>query len=339
MKKIKRPYPSIVEASFPKRLGALLIDLLATIAIGLVAYMAIDGIFHQTPVGGHIDTRLFSLKQASGLYIADGETETTYLLEGDINDEVNSHYLPRLTHYYLLAKDPSDNSKLFSYADSTFYKYGFAFDFYDMVLKRGQEDCLFDFTGEEQITFAFKDSVSFDERQAEWIRLYNQAIDDFENCEQYLAARKPLGLLFLIGGGFGLAIGAIPPILIIPLVLGNGQTIGKYILGLALVSKSGHQVKKGAIVIRYFVFGFFEIGASLGLYAMPLFISSAAVTVTNSNRALHDLLAGTYVVDARQSKIFSNEEDEKRYYAEKTSAEEQSKIPFFQMPPKTIKRS
>jgi hypothetical protein len=60
--------------------------------------------------------------------------------------------------------------------------------------------------------------------------------------------------------------------------------------------------------------------------------------VTNSNRAIHDLLAGTYVVDARQSKIFSNEEDEKRYYAEKTSAEEQSKIPFFQMPPKTINR-
>jgi len=334
MKKIKRPYPSIVEASFSKRLGALAIDFLATVIIGLLIYMAIDGVFHQTAAGAQIDTRLFSIKQASGLYISDDETETTYIIEGDVNDEENSHYLPRLAHYYLLAKDPQDNSKLFAYADSIFYQYGISFDFYDMVLKRGQDDCLFDFTLDDEITFAFKENVSADDRQAEWIRLYNEAISDFENSEQYLASRKPLGFLLLIGGGFGLAIGALPPILIIPLILGNGQTIGKYVLGLALVTTSGYQVKKGAIIIRYFVFGFFEIGASLGLYAMPLLLTSASLTVTNSNRAIHDMLAGTYVVDARQSKISLNAEGEKCYYAEKTSEQARSKIPYFQMPKK-----
>lgn len=331
MKKIKRPYPSIVEAPFSKRLGALTIDLLATLIIGILSYMAIDGIFHQTALGSQIDTRLFVLKQASGLYISDSESETTYIIEGNVNDAENSHYLPRISHYYLASKDPSDDTKLFKYADSTFYTYGYAFNFYDMVLKRGQEDCLFEFSGDEEITYAFKESVSADDRQAEWIRLYGEARGDFESCEQYQTARKPLGWLFLIGGGLGLAIGALLPILVVPLVFGNGQTIGKYVLGLALVSKSGHQVKKGAVVIRYFVFGFFEIGASLGLYAMPLFLSSAAVTITNSNRAIHDLLAGTYVVDARQSKIFSGEDAEERYYDEKLSADEREKIPYFRI--------
>ena len=331
MKKIKRPYPSIVEAPFSKRLGALSIDLLATLIIGFLSYMAIDGIFHQTEYGSQIDTRLFALKQSSGLYIADSQTETTYIIEGNVNDAQNSHYLPRISHYYLVAKDPLDNSTFFTYPDSVFYTKGAAFNFYDMVLKRGQEDCLFDFTLEEEITFSFKESVEAGERQNEWVRLYNEAIGDFENCEQYQTARKPLGLLFLIGGGLGLAIGALAPVLIVPLFFGNGQTIGKYLLGLALVSKSGYQVKKGAVIIRYFVFGFFEIGASLSLYGMPLFLSSASVTITNSNRALHDLLAGTYVVDARQSKIFINEEDEKRFYAEKTPESMRDKISYFQM--------
>lgn len=331
MKKIKRPYPSIVEAPFSRRLGALAIDLLATLMIGVILYMAIDGVFHQTPLGSQIDTRLFTLKQSSGLYIADSQTEMTYIIEGDVNDAQNSHYLPRISHYYLAAKDPLDNSTFFTYPDSVFYTKGSAFNFYDMVLKRGQEDCLFDFTTGEEITFTFKESVSASERQTEWIRLYNEAINDFENCEQYQIARKPLGLLFLIGGGLGLAIGALPPILIIPLFLGNGQTIGKYLLGLALVSKSGHQIKKGALVIRYFIFGFFEVGASLSLYGMPLFLSSASVTITNSNRAIHDMLAGTYVVDARQSKIFINEDDEKRYYDTKVADDDKVKISYFQM--------
>lgn len=341
MKKVKRAHDNIIDAPFSRRLLALAVDLFVTLIISILAYMSVDAIFHQTSYGRKLDTRIFNLKQSSALYITDADNEVTYILEGDINDENNAdHYFSRIEYFYNEAKDSADNTKLFSYEESTLFEKNVPFNFYVMVLNQGKTNTLFNFNVvDEETTFSFKPLIKEEERQNEWIRIYNQALKNFEGSSKYQAARKPLSTLFFIGGGASLAFGAIPAMLLIPLLLGNGQTIGKFINGLAVVDKKGYRVKGGRIFVRYLVLGVFELGASLQLYAMPLFLSSAAVTVTNSNRAIHDFVAGTYVVDARLSKIFANSEDETNYFIENVRTDEKAKIPFFQMSAKSIKNN
>ena len=341
MKKSKRLHDNIVEAPFPRRLGALAIDLFVTLVIALLAYMSVDAVFHQTTYGRELDTRIFSLKQASTLYIADTSNEITFVLEGNINDPANtSHYLARIEYFYTNAKDPLDNSALFSYEQSSFYEEAIPFDFYIMVLNKDKNDTVFNFVVEDDVTtFSFKPLISAEQRQIEWVNIYNQALKNFEGSSKYQEARKPLATLFFVGGGASIALGAIPTMLLMPLLLGHGQTIGKFMTGLAVVDKHGYRLRGGRLFVRYLILGFFELGASLQLYAMPLFVSSAAITVTNSSRAIHDLIAGTYVIDARLSKVFDSSDDENKYFNNGIEAADKTKIIFFQMPAKNAART
>ena len=51
MAKIVRKHPNIIEAPFPRRLGAFLIDFIVIVIIGILAYMSIDAIYYQTSAG------------------------------------------------------------------------------------------------------------------------------------------------------------------------------------------------------------------------------------------------------------------------------------------------
>lgn len=112
----------------------------------------------------------------------------------------------------------------------------------------------------------------------------------------------------------------------IPLFLGNGQTLGKKIFGLCLVRTDGVKVNNLQLFTRA-VLGKFTIEimvpvyillmvfwGSIGLLA-PLILLGLLVgqivslAVTRTNAALHDLLAGTVVVDYASQTIFRTTED------------------------------
>ena len=112
----------------------------------------------------------------------------------------------------------------------------------------------------------------------------------------------------------------------IPVLLGNGQTLGKKIFGLCLVRNDGVKVNSMQLFART-VLGKFTIETMIPVYLLlMLFWGTMDLTgtlmilglivaelmvlaLTRTNSAIHDLLAGTVVVDITSQMIFRTTED------------------------------
>lgn len=123
----------------------------------------------------------------------------------------------------------------------------------------------------------------------------------------------------------------------IPLFLGNGQTLGKKIFGLCLVRTDGVKVNNLQLFTRALL-GKFTVETMIPVYIlMMLFWGIMDVTgtvilgalliaeivslaATRTNSALHDLMAGTAVVNMDSQMIFRSAE-EKIEYQKKVAAE------------------
>ena len=119
---------------------------------------------------------------------------------------------------------------------------------------------------------------------------------------------------------------------IIPLKLGTGQTLGKKIFGIGLMKTEGIKVSAVTLFIR----------AILGKYAIEtmvpalillmiywgtigvvgpavifliLIVEAILMISTRTNSLIHDLLAGTVVIDAPSQRIFDTPEDLAAYKA------------------------
>ncbi len=78
--------------------------------------------------------------------------------------------------------------------------------------------------------------------------------------------------------------------LIVPVVW-LGYTVGKRIVGVRIVKVDGGKVGLGAMFLRTFVSGLVYV-ATLGI---GLIVSAFMVGLREDKRAIHDLIAGTYV--------------------------------------------
>lgn len=113
---------------------------------------------------------------------------------------------------------------------------------------------------------------------------------------------------------------------VVPLRLGNGQTLGKKIFGLCLIRNDGVRVNNLQLFTRALL-GKFTLETMVPVYiVLMIFWGTTGVTgtmvlgglliaqlvclaVTRTNSAIHDLLAGTVVVDSGSQRIFRTTED------------------------------
>lgn len=100
--------------------------------------------------------------------------------------------------------------------------------------------------------------------------------------------------------------------LTIPLVLKNGQTLGKLLLKIGLTNRLGYSVSMLKIVLRYLTF------FTLYLLTLAAFIPAAFVFAflaltfaifTKKTTAIHDLITFTRVVDLKKSTIYQNQDE------------------------------
>lgn len=112
----------------------------------------------------------------------------------------------------------------------------------------------------------------------------------------------------------------------IPLGLGDGQTLGKKIFGLCLMRSDKVKVNNAQLFARA-VLGKFAIETMIPVYIIEmifwgtvglvgpailfvlLIAQAAALIASQTNSALHDLIAGTVVVDRNSQMIFRTSED------------------------------
>lgn len=112
----------------------------------------------------------------------------------------------------------------------------------------------------------------------------------------------------------------------VPILFGNGQTIGKRIFAIGLIRKNGIKVNKVSLFIRT-VLGKFAIETmipmltvlmmlmgGIGFFGpvivMGLLLTQMAMLLTSRNHTpIHDALAGTIAVDIHSQMIFETEAD------------------------------
>lgn len=328
--KIKREYPSITNAPFGPRIKAYLIDFIFILIIGFVSFMALDKIYSSSKKGVENNDKLFALRIESGLYINDGK-DTAVVLGKDVSEgNYELIYLTRLEHFYTA---PNTH---FNYSLSSYYVEGVTFDYYRDVLEQGKETSPFTFDESfPSLPYRFKESLSRDEKMEAWANVYNAALSNFKTDPEFIKVDTATRQFVSLNLTLSAFIGTILPWLIAPLFFGHGRSIGKFLTKLAVVNKDGFKIKIWQVFVRFLVFGIIETALNIYGFFIPLMLTSGILTITKNNRALHDLISGTFVVDAKESKIFNNYQDEEEYY--KSSLEEKSlNTKFFTEGPKLV---
>ena len=193
----------------------------------------------------------------------------------------------------------------------------------------GEYGITFDITAEEYETMSQEARQNYD-------AAYAALIADEDAVQAY---NMMLNLSLIITTG-ALLMGILFWEFVIPLWLGNGQTLGKKIFGLCLVRNDGVRMNTMQLFTRTLL-GKFTIETMIPVYILlmlywgttdltgtmfllTLLIGQVlCVCLTHSNSAIHDLLAGTVVVDMSSQNIFRSTEDlieyQKREAAERAA--------------------
>ena len=158
------------------------------------------------------------------------------------------------------------------------------------------------------------------ERQ-NWDAAYAALIADGEAMQAYNMTVN----LILIMTTAGILIAMLILHLVVPLLLKNGQTVGKKAFALGVIRQDGVKLNTLQLFVRT-ILGRFTLETMIPVYIIlmmlwgtigivgPLVLFALllgqiiCMGVTRNNAALHDLLAGTTVVDLSSQKVFDSKE-------------------------------
>ncbi len=160
---------------------------------------------------------------------------------------------------------------------------------------------------------------------AEEIEYYNTALAALGKDPDFNYAYSMTFNLSLIIGSFAILISTLVVEFIIPLILGNGQTLGKKIFGIGLVrvdcvkvstlqlfvravlGKCTVETMIPVLVLIMFLFG--QAGFLILLPPVILIIQIVMICATKNNLLFHDALASTVVIDVASQLIFDSPEE------------------------------
>lgn len=192
-------------------------------------------------------------------------------------------------------------------------------------------------------------AVTFDITQEEYLAMtdaqqknYDIAYEALIADEDAMYAYNMVINLSLVVTTAGILLALLALEYVVPLLLGNGQTLGKKIFSLCLVRTDGVKLNNMQLFVRTLL-GKFTIETMIPVYILlMLFWGTIGLTgtiilfgllavqcilllVTRTNSLIHDLLAGTAVVDFSSQMIFRTTEDliayQKAVHAERAARE------------------
>lgn len=187
-------------------------------------------------------------------------------------------------------------------------------------------------------------NTSFDLTQEEYNALSEEAAKNYDDAyaaliadEEAMYTYNMLINLTLIMISVGILLGYVIAEFLVPLLLKNGQTLGKKVFGIAVMRTNGVQMSTVSLFIRTFLgkytietmipvlmvimllfntIGIVGTAVIFGILVLQLIL----VIVTKTNSAIHDILADTVTVDLASQMIFRTEE-ELLEYKKKVAAE------------------
>ena len=174
--------------------------------------------------------------------------------------------------------------------------------------------------------------VVFQIPQEEYNAMTEAARQNYDNAYRALVADSEVIYVYnmvmnltLIITTLGILFGSLITEFVLPLVLGNGQTVGKKIFGICLMRVDCVRINTMQLFVRA-VLGKYTIETMIPVYLALMiffgtvgsfgtllllgfaFVQILVLGVTRNRSALHDLLAGTVAVDFSSQKIFADTE-------------------------------
>lgn len=170
------------------------------------------------------------------------------------------------------------------------------------------------------------------------------AMDDPAQNAVALGAKDMIHQLILIITSLSILLGIVIVEIVLPLIVKNGQTLGKKVFSLSVVRKDGIQINNVQLFVRsilgkYAVETMILVYALLALYMgvgnavmilmamLVIIVQLGSVIITADNCAIHDLMCGTVVVDHSSQMIFKSTDD-LIAYQKKVAAERASRQPY-----------
>ena len=156
--------------------------------------------------------------------------------------------------------------------------------------------------------------------------LYDQAAEAFLQDAEAMVAYDMMCNLLLLFVSIPLLVGYLVVEFAIPLILKNGQTVGKKVFGIAVVRVDSVRITPLQLLVRTLL-GKFTVetmvpalmvlmffGGLGGIIAPAVILGIAVLEVivavaSKTNSLIHDLLAGTVTVDMASQMIFDTPED------------------------------
>ena len=100
---------------------------------------------------------------------------------------------------------------------------------------------------------------------------------------------------------------------IIPICSKNGESIGKYILGLGVLSADGYVLKKYHHVPRYISLFILELAGGILSFGGLFLVTYVMFCFTKKRRSIHDFCGNSVVIDKKASVWFVDKDQEYRY--------------------------
>ncbi|MGI6713502.1 MAG: RDD family protein [Bacilli bacterium] len=343
--------PHVNPAPLGKRLGAFFLDVAAAALVMLLGFnAAVYPLWYHHLGGYEAHVALEEGKEASGLYsspyvtfVTEDEEEIVvfdraYRIDAEIFFDRESFRLDRTNpssdltadfrivaltvtatekevHYFKAISNYYDkNNPYFEFLQSSYHTAeNTTFDLFSDVYQVGQEQSLFAYVNHDENQITLRPDVSDEEVIVTIKNIYELAMRNLEKTAIYRTLRQPIVNVNIWGYAGSFLFGLLIFSFFLPLLLGDGRSLGKFLVGLGLVNHEGYRILWWQLLLRFLVFSLLEIILSIILFILPLLISSACFALNKKRQSLHDLIAKTVVIDWNNSRIFASEEEAKNW--------------------------
>ena len=299
------------------RNGAFFIDLAICGALIILFVFAMFRPIFKSKVN-HYKSIIEEESLASGLYIKNEETGGTKRIPGTSEYTVFVEALEKFYFEYMPAKKPEKadtftmewfNKEILLVGDETYNCFEYQ--------KTGDED---DPSKLATRIEGASDNLVNKLVQGKYVDAIMDDLNKIPEVEKAGANYMTLSTLQYVVSIF--IAGALVYILV-PLIMKNGQTIGKKVFGLGLANSDGYKFSNPRLLMRFVPFAVVDISLFflilVNLYIVMLivliiFLVSFALAMSSPKRmSLHDLTAQSIVVDLKTSTLFSTVEEEESY--------------------------
>lgn len=199
--------------------------------------------------------------------------------------------------------------------------YAFGYDSYSNELNEAYNEYELEYGVKFGITAEEFELLSDDEKLA-----YQAASEAVSANEELIYTYNMVVSLSVLIVTLSLLISVIALEFVVPLILKNGQTVGKKVFALCLLRTDCVKVSNFQLFVRS-VFGKFTIELMVPIYVLIMLIFGASglaglvivfgllfaeiviISATQANSLIHDLIASTAVVDMSLQRIFNSSEE------------------------------